>query len=83
MLVFLDESFRENQNTKRPFGVLAGVAIPEDTFHAFQRDLFNIRRPYHGVVLKEDSEIKGKELLNNATLKRLAIRGNSPQWSLV
>jgi hypothetical protein len=46
MLVYLDESFRENANTGRPFGVLAGVAIPEDAFHAFQYDFFCVRRPY-------------------------------------
>jgi len=82
MLVFLDESFRTHKNTRRPFGVLAGVAIPEDALHTFQRDFFHVRRPYHGSVLGEDSEIKGKELLNNATLKRIELRGNSAHWSL-
>lgn len=38
MLVFLDESFRRNHNTGRDFGVLSGVAIPEDIFHEFQLD---------------------------------------------
>lgn len=82
MLVFLDESFRVNENTNRPFGVLSGVAIPEDVFHSFQHDFFLVRRPYHGTVLPEDAEIKGKELLNKATLKTIRLRGASAQWSL-
>ncbi len=53
MLIFLDESFRKNVNTGTPYGVLSGVAIPEDTFHRFQADFFLARRPYHGLVLKK------------------------------
>lgn len=82
MLVFLDESFRTNRNTGSPFGVLAGVAIPEDVFHAFQRDFFDVRRPYHDKIIKSDDEIKGKELLGNTTLKIIARGGHSAQWSL-
>lgn len=70
------------KSTHRPFGVLAGVAIPEDAFHTFQRDFYLVRRPYHGHVLPEDAEIKGKELLNKATLKRINLRGTSAHWSL-
>lgn len=82
MLVFLDESFRTNPNTGRDFGVLAGVAIPEGSFHDFQLAFFKCRHPYHGVVLNEDDEIKGKELLSNATLKRRQLRGASQHWDL-
>jgi hypothetical protein len=82
MLVFLDESFRKHGKTNRSFGVLAGLSIPEDPFHVFQRAFHAIRRPYHGTVLNEDSEIKGNELLNKATLKQLRLRGSSAQWSL-
>ncbi len=82
MLVFLDESFRKHDRTGREFGVLAGVAIPEDAFHSFQRDFYHTRRPYHGIVLGEESEIKGKELLGKATLKAIEMKGNSAHWSL-
>lgn len=82
MLVFLDESFRTHKKTGRLFGVLAGVAIPEETFHAFQRDFFMVRRPYHGIVLGEDAEIKGNELLRKATLKAKREHGSSAHWSL-
>ncbi len=82
MPVFLDESFRQSKTTGRAFGVLAGVAIPEDVFHAFQHDFFSVRRPYHGTVLGENDEIKGSELLCKATLKRIAAHGSPPQWSL-
>jgi hypothetical protein len=82
MLIFLDESLRQHLKTKAEFGVLAGVAIPEDTFHSFQHDFYAIRRPYHDTVLKQDHEIKGSELLNKATLKRLACKGASGHWSL-
>ena len=82
MLVFLDESFRTNQNNQARFGVLSGVAIPEDTYHDFQREFFNVRRPYHDRVLKPDSEVKGKELLGSATLKQRRLRGASEHWDL-
>jgi hypothetical protein len=82
MLIFLDESFRKNVNTGSEYGVLAGVAIPEDTYHQFQHDFFYARKPYHGLVLKEDDEIHGKELLNKATLKRIAMKGSSYHWNL-
>jgi hypothetical protein len=82
MLVFLDESFRTNINSGNEFGVLAGVAIPEDVFHEFQLEFYKVRRPYHGVVLKEDQEVHGKELLKKATLKRLKSEGDSAQWRL-
>jgi hypothetical protein len=82
MLVFLDESFRTNLNTKLPFGVMAGVAIPEDTYHAFQRDFFMVRRPYHGQVLGESDEIIGQELLTNTTFKVRRKHGVSKHWSL-
>jgi hypothetical protein len=83
MLVFLDESFRKNKNSGRQFGVLAGVAIPEDTFHILQRDIFNVRQPYHGEVLRPDDELHGADLLNTATLKRREIKGYSQHWNLV
>lgn len=82
MLMFFDESFRTNKNTGVEFGVLAGVAIPEDIYHQFQLDFFRARRPYHGLVLKEDDEVHGTELLNKATLKRLRLRGSSYHWNL-
>ncbi len=82
MLIFLDESFRTNTNTGTEFGVLSGVAIPEDIYHQFQLDFFYARKPYHGLVLKEDDEIHGKELLNKATLKRLRLKGSSYHWNL-
>lgn len=82
MLIFIDESFRTNSNNNRDFGVLAGIAIPEDTFHEFQLDFFKVRRPYHGQVLKEDDEIHGNELLSKATLKRIELRGSSEHWDL-
>jgi hypothetical protein len=82
MLIFLDESFRPHRKTGVNFGVLAGVAIPEDQFHTVQRDIFNVRQPYHGEVLGADDEIKGKELLGSATFKSLAMRGFSYQWNL-
>ncbi|MBN2218588.1 MAG: DUF3800 domain-containing protein [Pirellulales bacterium] len=82
MLIFLDESFRRNVNSSTEYGVLAGVAIPEDIYHEFQLDFYGVRKPYHGLVLKEDDEVHGKELLNKATLKRMRIRGSSSHWSL-
>jgi hypothetical protein len=83
MLVFLDESFRKHSKTNISFGVLAGVAIPEDTYHIFQRDFFYARKPYHGQVLGSDDEIHGIDLLNNTTLRVREKQGFSYQWNLV
>lgn len=82
MLVFLDESFRTHRRTSQRFGVLSGVAIPEDQFHRFQRDLFDVRRPYHDSVLREEHEIKGKELLGSATFRVIEKKGFSYHWNL-
>lgn len=82
MLVFLDESFRTNRRTGNRFGVLAGAAIPEDIFHTFQADMFGVRGPYHGEVLKPDDEIHGVKLLNRATLRSIEKRGFSQHWNL-
>ena len=82
MRVFLDESFRTNKRTNVPFGVLAGIAIPEDIFHQFQRDIFNVRKPYHGKVLGSDDEMHGIKLLNSATLRCVREKGFSYHWNL-
>lgn len=82
MLVFLDESFREHSRTGKKFGVLSGVAIPEDFFHSFQQELFEVRKPYHGSVLREEDEIHGNKLLNTTTLRTITNRGYSLHWNL-
>ena len=82
MLIFLDESIRDHSRTGRKFGVLAGVAMPEDTFHTFQADMFGVRKPYHGTVLGEDSEVHGNKLLNSTTLRVRRRKGYSQQWNL-
>jgi Protein of unknown function (DUF3800) len=82
MLVFLDETFRVNTRTGRKFGVLAGLAIPEDIFSSFQQGIYDLRRPYHGEVLKEDDEIKGNELLRATTFRVRQAKGYSHHWNL-
>jgi len=72
VLVFLDETFRTHVRTGARLGVLAGVAIPEDILSDFHYQLHLLRRPYHGQVLREDDEIKGRLLLNKATLENHA-----------
>lgn len=83
MLLFLDESFRKHAKLGIGFGVLAGIAIPEQIFPILQNDVFSIRRPFHGVVLDETDELHGKELLGNATFKMRAKKGFSYHWNLV
>jgi hypothetical protein len=82
MLVFLDESFRTHAASGSPFGVLSGIAIPEDIFHSVQRDIVDVRRPYHGLVLREDEEIHGQPLLRAFTLKQRERNGFSYHWNL-
>jgi len=82
MLVFLDETFRTHIRTGAKLGVLAGVAIPEDIFADIQQGLYQVRRPYHGEVLNELDEIKGRWLLNAATLKNKASGSPSYKWNL-
>jgi hypothetical protein len=84
MLVFLDESFRTHKRTGIPFGVLSGVAIPEDVFHAFQFDVFGCRAPYHAQgILKPDDEMHGNLLLNQTTRRMRETKGFSYHWNLV
>ena len=82
MLVFLDESFRRNKKTDNPFGVLAGVAIPEALFGVFQQAIFDIRRPYHDTVLAEDHDLKGVELLRRLTYDIREQQGFSYHYNL-
>ena len=81
-MIFLDESFRQNRRTNSSFGVLAGLSVAEDRYHQFQDDVYHIRLPYHGVVLKEEDELKGRELLGKATFKSREMKGYSYQWNL-
>lgn len=82
MLVFLDESFRTHVRRNVAFGVLAGVAIPEDLFPGLQRDIFNVRRPYHDIVLRETDELHGKQLLRQNTFRVRDEHGYSYHWNL-
>jgi len=82
MLIFLDESFRKHNRTGQRFGELSGVAIPEDIFADAQVGMYNVRRPYHGIVLNEDDEIKGRYLLNSATLNNRAENRFSYKWNI-
>lgn len=82
MLVILDESFRTHAGSDKNFGVLCGIAIPEDQFHIIQRDMWGVRRPYHGRVLDEDEEIHGSALLRSFTFKQLERKGFSEHWNL-
>lgn len=82
MFLFLDESFRKHRRTNDSFGTLAGVLVPERRFVEFHNGVYHARRPYHDRILPEDGEIKGQELLGNATLKRIARGSPSYQWNL-
>lgn len=82
MLVFLDETFRTNERTGVKFGALTGVAIPEDLFSVFQRDFYDVCRPYYGNVLGHGSDVHGSSLLTNATLKIVSNGGYTAHWSM-
>lgn len=64
MLIFLDESFRENnsQSKPAPFGVLAGVSLREDALTAIAQDVYQLKYKHLGAEFAKDGEIKGKEL---------------------
>ncbi len=81
MLVFLDESFRTHNRTGKPFGVLAGVAIPEDSLGQFHRDIYEVRKPYEGLCLRPHDELKGQKLLSSSALKAKET-GFSYKWNL-
>lgn len=67
MLLFLDESFRERGEI--PFGVLAGIAIPETQLTRVAKDVFQLKWQHLGEEFARDGEMKGKDLL-----KRYAFR---------
>jgi Protein of unknown function (DUF3800) len=82
MYVFLDESFRTHATTRAPFGVLAGICVPDHAINSVQSMLYAVRKPYHDKVLHEGDEIKGNELLGSATFRARASQGFSLQWNL-
>lgn len=83
MLVFLDESFRSHLTTENRFGVLAGIAIPEDIYASVQHGVYEVRRPYHhNSVLRADQEIHTKHLLNRRTFRAREECGFSYHWNL-
>jgi len=81
-MIFFDESFRKHERTDVRFGVLMGVAIPEDVFARFQRDFYQICKPYFGTVLKEGHDVHGSDLLTNVTMRIQDEGGHSGHWSL-
>lgn len=48
-----------------------------------QAGVFAVRRPYHGQVLKPEQEMRGTELLGNATFKCIEKKGYSYHFNLV
>lgn len=83
MFVFLDESFRRDHSTGARFGALCGVAIPDAAVRSLQAGIYAVRKPYHDRVLKPDQELRGVELLGNATWKAKKLNGYSYQYNLV
>jgi len=83
MLVFLDESFRRNTRNNADLACLCGVGVPEPTLPDYLQAVYEARKGYHGVVLGEDDELKGKYLLNRPVLNEMDKRGYSYKWNLV
>lgn len=81
--MFLDESFRTSRVTGHRFGALCGVAVPDAAVRALQAGVYAVRRPYHDTVLRPEQEIRGKELLGNATFKHKLVHGFSYHYNLV
>jgi hypothetical protein len=72
MLIFFDETFRKSRSAhKKPFGVLAGIAIPEKELHRISTDVFQLKVKHFGHDFAKDKEIKGKELLKNRVFEHL------------
>ncbi|MBL9160984.1 MAG: DUF3800 domain-containing protein [Verrucomicrobiales bacterium] len=71
MLIFLDESFRtdKTQPEPAPFGVLAGVALREDSLTEVARDVYQLKYKHLGADFARDGEIKGKELTKRYAFK--------------
>lgn len=82
MLVFLDESFRNHRSLGHRFGVLAGIAIPEDIYPALQDGIHGVRRPYFDTVVKEEDALHGNQLLTETTFRVREQNGYSYHWNL-
>jgi len=69
---FIDESWQENTNANEHVGVFAAVLCSWDTHEALDNCMFRARRKYFGETHAKDRdiELKGKDLLSNATFKR-------------
>lgn len=72
MLIFMDETFRdytELNGSCGKFGALCGVAIPVSLYGRLADDVFRLKLNMMGKEYAEESEIKGKNLLSNRSLK--------------
>lgn len=67
MLVFFDESFRTGIRG-HDYGVLWGVAIPEELHADVAQDLFNMKRNSFGDEFARNRELKGATLLKRKNL---------------
>jgi len=82
MLIFLDETFRTNVRTRKRFGVLCGVGIPEEALHEVANQIYRLKLPYFGEDYAKERELKGKELLKSYAFKMAAKYGHSRNLEL-
>ena len=64
MLFFFDESFRKS-NKGHALGVLAGIAIPEESLSQIIVDVHRMKVSSFGEAFAMNRELKGKKLLKN------------------
>jgi hypothetical protein len=83
MLVFLDETFRTHVTRRTRFGVLSRVAFPEELLPSIQQGIYDLRKPYHNLVLGPDDDLKGAQLLRRITFEQIERQGFSYHFNLV
>ena len=69
MLVFCDESWKENGDGKK-VGTLSAVAIPAHAYNAIDDCVFHLKEKYFGLENARAREAKGEQLLSHYEYKR-------------
>ena len=75
MLVFIDETWQKVDG--REIGGLGAVAIPQQAYNRFCREVFAWKARVLGAVELNDSELKGSNLFARAAFRRQRLHGDS------
>lgn len=71
MLIFLDETFREQVDgeSKIAFGAMCGIGIGIGEYTRIANEIHKLKLEFMGKDYADNSELKGKDLISAASFK--------------